>query len=166
MKLTRAVLSGLIGAVMVWIIVFVAGMIARTDSDLCVLSGASITGTATTWSWIAGAISQLILGAIASVVYAAIFEWVTRRAGATVGFVIGLAHAVVAGIGIGFLPAQQLITASVQPPAAFLEYRGWIPVIGFIVAHVAFGTLVGAMYGRVRHAVADVRLVWRDVSSG
>lgn len=165
MKLIRAIVSGLVGAVMVWIIVLVAGMIAKNQSDLCLLSGASITGATGSWSWIVGAVSQLVLGAIAGVIYAAIFEWVTRRAGAKVGFVIGLAHVVVAGIGIGFLPAQQLLAASIQPPAAFLEYRGWIPMIGFIVAHIAFGTLVGTIYGRVRHAVTDARLEWRDVTS-
>jgi hypothetical protein len=128
--------------------------------------GASITGSANAASWILGAVGQLVLGAVSAVVYAAIFEWVTRRAGAVVGFAVGLAHVVVAGIATGFLPAERLLDASIQPPAAFLEYRGLAALIAFVVAHLVFGTLVGAIYGQhVRHAVREHQVVWRDVSS-
>ena len=165
MKLTRAIVAGLIGAVIVWVIVLVGGIISKSHSDLCLLLGASITGSAGTLSWITGAVGQLLLGAISGVVYAAVFEWVTRRAGAVIGFLVGLAHVVVAGIATGFLPAQRLLDASVQPPAAFLEYRGLVALIAFIVAHLVFGTFVGAVYGRVLQAVLPSRVVWRDVST-
>lgn len=164
MKLTRAIVAGLIGAVIVWIIVLVGGMISKRHADLCLLLGASITGSADVASWIAGAVGQLVLGAVSGIVYAAIFEWVTRRAGAVTGFVVGLAHVVVAGIATGFLPAQRLLDASIQPPAAFLEYRGLAALIAFIVAHLVFGTFVGAVYGRVLHAVVPSLAVWRDIS--
>lgn len=163
MKLTRAIGAGLIGAVLVWVIVLVGGMISKNHADLCLLLGASITGSADAASWITGAVGQLVLGAVSGVVYAAIFEWVTRRAGAVVGFVVGLAHVVVAGIATGFLPAQRLLDASIQPPAAFLEYRGLAALIAFIIAHLAFGTFVGAVYGRVLHGVARSRTIWREV---
>jgi hypothetical protein len=153
-----------LGAVLVWVIVLAATMIVGDTCDLCLVLGASITGSADMWSWLLGAFGQLLVGAMAGVVYAAVFEWATRRAGALVGFIVGLAHVTVAGIATGFLPAERLFAASLQPPGAFFEYRGLVALIAFIIAHLAFGVSVGAMYGRVRHAVTNPRLVWRDVT--
>jgi hypothetical protein len=71
---------------------------------------------------------------------------------------------VVAGIATGFLPARQLIDAGIDPPGAFLEYRGVVVVAAFVLAHVLFGTLIGALYGRVRHTIVAQRGVWIDVT--
>lgn len=165
MNVGRAIAAGVIGAVIVYLIVYVAGSLSGTDADLCLLSGASLTGSAGALSWLFGAIGQLVIAVIATLVYAAIFEWVTRRAGAVVGFLVAIGHVVIAGIGIGFLPAQSLVHADLWPPGAFMEYRGLVVLIGFIIAHLVFGTLVGAMYGRVHHAIGSERVVWRDVTS-
>lgn len=164
MKPGRAAVAGVIGAVIVYLIIYVAGAASGHHADLCLLLGASITGAAGGISWVVGAIGQLVIAVIAALIYAAIFEWVTRRAGPFVGCIVGLAHVVVAGIATGFLPAHRLIEADIGVPGAFLEYRGLATVIGFVVAHLLFGTIVGALYGRVRHFVADSRVVWRDVS--
>lgn len=163
MKFGRAIVAGVIGAVLVYAVVYLAGLTSGTHADLCLLLGASITGASSVPSWLIGAIGQLLVAVVAALVYAAIFEWVTRRAGALVGFVVGLAHVVCAGIATGFLPAQRLIDANLGVPGAFLEYRGLIVLIAFVVAHLLFGTLAGAMYGRPRHAVVDPKVVWREV---
>jgi len=163
MKLLHAVAAGVAGAVLVYLIVFAAGALSSNDADLCLLTGASLTGRLGGWSWIIGAAGQLIVATAAAIVYAAIFEWVTRRAGAVIGFIIALGHVVVAGIAVGFMPASRLIADDIAPPGAFMEYRGLLVVAGFILAHLAYGTLVGTLYGRTRHRPESPAAVWRDV---
>lgn len=163
MKLVRAVVLGVVGTVLVYLIVLAAGALSSNNADLCLLTGASLTGLLGGWSWLIGAVGQLIVAIIAAIVYAAIFEWVTRRAGAVVGFIIALGHVVVAGIAVGFIPASRLIAADIVPPGAFMEYRGLLVVTGFIVAHLVFGILVGTAYGRTRHRPGVPAVVWRDV---
>lgn len=166
MRLVRALLGGTAGAVLVWIIVSVTGRASHNHADLCMLLGTSLTGNEDLWAWVAGAVAQLALGMVAAVVYAAIFEWVTRRAGGAAGFVVSLPHAVVAGIAVGFLPAQRLLDAGVGPPGAFLEYRGLAVMAAFVVAHLVFGTLVGALYRHPRHPAAEPGAVWLNVYNG
>jgi hypothetical protein len=161
-KVSRAILPGVVGAVLVYAIVRLAGVLANSPSDLCQLLGSSVTAAGGLWAWLLGAVAQLVLGIVASLVYAAIFEWVTQRAGALIGVLIAIAHAVAAGLAIGFLPAGRLIAAGVAPPGAFMEYRGIALVSAFVIAHLAFGMLIGAMYGRPRHAAATPTVVWRE----
>jgi len=163
MKFSRALLSGLLGAMLVYVIVLVAGALAGSHADLCGLLGSSVTGAADSWTWLLGALGQLALGVVVAIVYGAIFEWVTQRAGAAVGFIIALAHAIVAGLAVGFLPAGHLIEANIAPPGAFMEYRGTAVVGAFVIAHLVFGTIVGTLYGRPRHTVATRVIVWRQV---
>lgn len=162
MKFSRVVLAGVIGAVLVYAMVRVAGALTSMPADLCELLGSSITSTVSVWAWLLGGVAQLVLGIVASFVYASIFEWVTQRAGAPIGLIVSLAHAVVAGVSIGFLPAGRLIGAGLAPPGAFMEYRGSVVVVAFVVAHLAFGTTIGALYGRPRHEISTRRTVWRE----
>lgn len=163
MKLARAVAAGLLGTCVVVAIVWIGGVASAKAADLCTLLGASILEDRGLWPWILGAALQLVIGVVAAIVYAAIFEWVTRRAGGGVGFIVALGHAVIAGLAVGFLPAQRLIEASTNPPGAFLEYRGLPVVAAFVIAHLAFGTIVGILYGRPRRAPVARRVVWHEV---
>lgn len=163
MKPARAIAAGILGTVVVIVVVRVGGLVAGYDADLCALLGASILEDRGIWPWLLGAALQLVIGVVAAIVYAVIFERVTRRAGGIVGFIVALGHAVIAGLAIGFLPAARLIQASTAPPGAFMEYRGVIVVAAFVIAHLAFGTIVGLLYGRPRHALIAPRVVWHEV---
>jgi hypothetical protein len=165
MKIGRAVLAGVLGVVLVYAIVWSAGKLSDHPADLCLLLGSSATADDGGATWALGAAGQLAVGIIAALVYAAIFEWVTQRAGPIVGFVVALGHVVVAGIATGFLPAGQLVDAGIDPPGAFLEYRGLVVMGAFVVAHLLFGVLVGTLYGRVRHSIVVHRTAaWIDVT--
>ena len=162
MKFSRVVIAGVLGAVLVYAIVRVTGALTSMPADLCELLGSSITAADSVWTWLLGGVVQLALGIVSSFVYAAIFEWVTQRAGAAVGLLVGIAHVVVAGVATGFLPAGRLIEAGLAPPGAFMEYRGILVVVAFAVAHLAFGMTVGALYGRPLHKINARRTVWRE----
>lgn len=164
MKVSRAIVSGVIGGVLVIAILFAAGLASRQDADLCALLGNSLTGATGALPWTIGLAAQLAVAIAAALLYAIIFEWVTRRAGVVVGLAIALAHTIIAGLAVGFLPAAHLLSRGVSPPGAFLEYRGFIVAGAFVAAHLLFGVIVGGAYGAPRHSIPRTAAVWHDVT--
>lgn len=165
MKIGRAIVAGIVGCIVVIVALIVVGWIAGTDADLCRLGGVILTGRLDAVGWLAGAVAQLVIAIIAALVYAAIFEFVTRRAGPLIGLAIAVPHVIVAGLAMGFIPASPLIDAGIGPPGAFMEYRGPWVIATFVLAHLVFGALVGRLYGSVRHAPATARYVWKEIDA-
>ena len=163
MKLGRAILVGVIGAVIVFVIVWITGRVVGVAADLASLTAAALVGQTGGAAWVAGFVAQLLLGACAAIVYAAIFEWVTERSGAWIGLAIAIAHVIVAGLVVGFLPGERLIEAGVMPPGAFYEYRGPWCIAAFVVAHLVFGWFVGITYGATRQNRRWVSRPWAEV---
>ena len=164
MKLRRAVVAGLVGCGVVIVAMAIAGAVSGTEADLCALTGAVITGRTGAVSWLVGCLAQVVVAIIAALIYAAVFEWLVRRADALIGLAIAVPHAVIAGIVIGFLPVSGMLNAGIAAPGAFLEYRGWVVIVTFVLAHVGFGAIVGARYGTTLHRVPSARPTWRDVT--
>ena len=167
MKFARAIGSGLLGGVVavVAVVAFCAGTwLLGADSDVGALFGAPFMSGGGAVAWLIGCLVQLGVAAIVGVVYAAVFEWVTRRSGMLVGLLVAIPHVIVAGLAMGFLPMGSG-DIGVGHPGAFLEYRGAMAIGVFVVAHLLYGITVGAAYGRPRHSVpAGPPLVWTDVS--
>ena len=164
MKLSRAVVGGLIGGVAVMAIVWLGGWASGNDGDLSALLGAVITHDDGLLAWTIGCVVQLVVAVVAAIVYAAIFEWVARRGGAIVGLVVAVGHVVVAGLAVGFLPVDGIVAAGLQPPAAFMEYRGLWVLAGFVVAHLVFGVIVGATYGPTVRRPSESAADWREAA--
>jgi len=160
MKPGRTLLIGVVGALLAVGIERLAGLVAGRDADLCLLVGALLTRSVTLSAILLGCASQLVVAIVSAYIYAFIFEYVTRRAGALVGFIIGLGHVVVAGLVVGLMPGDRLMDAGVMPPGAFMEYRGAVVLIGFLLAHLAFGTFVGATYGAPVHRASAPKPRW------
>ena len=164
MKLVHAIVAGLVGTAVVLLVAWGVGRLTHADGDLCALAASVVFGVVNTLTWWAGLILQLIFGVVVAIGYAAVFEWITRRAGFLLGLAIGIPHAIVAGIGVGSLPASRMIDAGIMPPGAFYEYRGAWSIVAFVLAHVAFGCIMGAAYGQTRHPVPWVPRPWRTVA--
>lgn len=162
MKRLRTLIIGVIGTLIAVGIERCAGWIAHSDADLCLLVGAVLTGGSSGQAVAIGCLVQLVVAVISAYIYAGIFEYVTRRAGAVIGGLIGVGHVTVAGLIVGFLPGERLLAAGIAPPGAFMEYRGWIVLAGFLLAHIAFGVFVGATYGAPVHAASPPEPHWRD----
>jgi uncharacterized membrane protein len=164
MKFTRALGSGLLGGA-VAVIVFCAGAwLLGADSDICALFGAVLVTGDGEVAWSIGCLLQLGVAAIVGLVYASVFEWVTRRSGMLVGLSIAIPHVIVAGLAMSIVPVRAG-NIGVEHPGAFLEYRGAMAIAVFVVAHLFYGITVGVTYGRPRHSVPAAHpLVWEDVS--
>lgn len=166
MKSGRAIIVGIIGAIVVMLIVWLGGRVGGASADLAALTAASIAGRTDVSTWLAGVVTQLVLGACAALVYAALFEWLFEHAGSWLGLAVAVPHAIVAGLILGFLPADRLIAAGLTPPGAFYEFAGGWCIAAFVVAHLAFGWFVGAAYGRTRHTVHSTPRAWTEVPRG
>jgi hypothetical protein len=165
MKIGRAIVAGIVGGIVVVIALIVVGRIAGTNADLCRLGGVVLTGRLDALGWLAGAAAQLAIAIIAAIVYAAIFEFVTRRAGPLIGLAVAVPHVIVAGLAMGFIPASPLIDAGIGPPGAFMEFRGPWVIVTFVLAHLAFGALVGRLYGRAQHAPDARSYRWTEITA-
>jgi hypothetical protein len=163
MRIGRAISAGVIGYVIVVAAVAIAGRLSGSNADLCTLFGAVLTGRDDVAATVAGCATQLVVAVVAALVYAGVFEWVTRRAGILIGLAIGVGHVTIAGLAVGFLPAGRLIAAGMLPPGAFLEYRGAWVIATFVLAHLVFGAIVGGWYGETLHRFPNARVEWSDV---
>ena len=160
MRTRRTILAGIVGCVVTVSIIGLATRVSSSSGDICALVGALVTGRTDMLGWLAGFVVQLVVGVIAAFVYAAIFEWVTRRAGIVLGLAIAVPHMVIAGLSVGFLPGDALIASGLLPVGAFFEYAGGWVVIAFVCAHLAFGAVVGTLYGRPRHEIPPTGRGW------
>jgi hypothetical protein len=162
-RVRRSVAAGIAGGILVVAAVRVAGWLVASEADLCTLAGAVLLGRIDAVGWLVGAAAQLVIAIVAALVYALVFEWVTRRAGALIGLAIGLPHVVIAGLAMGFIPAERMLDLGIGPPGAFLEYRGGWVAAAFVLAHLAFGAIVGTWYGKTRYTDPRERQPWREV---
>jgi hypothetical protein len=164
-KTGRAIRAGIEGAIVVVTALILVGWISGASSDLCRLGGVILMGRLDVVGWLAGAAAQLVIAIIAAIIYAAIFEFVTRRAGPLIGLAIAVPHVIVAGLAVGFIPAAPLIDAGIGPPGAFMEFRGPWVVVTFVLAHLAFGALVGKLYGRAHHSPVRSSYRWTEITA-
>ncbi|HEU4630324.1 MAG TPA: hypothetical protein VFS08_11310 [Gemmatimonadaceae bacterium] len=105
----------------------------------------------TTWRGVAlaaGTVAHVLGGAVLGVGYAAVFEWVTHRAGPLVGLALAVPHAVVTGLAFAFFPVLRPELFAAEPPGAFLQYGGAGSVVASAVFVLVYGALVGALYRR------------------
>ena len=163
MRVSRAIAAGVIGALVVLSLVWIVGWVQGVDTDLCALTAAVVFGSTGGAAWLGGFVIQLVVGAVAALVYGALFEWVTARAGGWVGFAIGVAHAILAGLAVGFLPGDRILDAGLTPPGAFYEYRGAWCLVAFVCAHLFFGIFVGRVYGDTEHQPSRETRRWAEV---
>jgi len=162
MKLTRAVVAGGGAALVVVLLLLAAQRILGVPTDLGTLLGTLALPDGGVGAWLVGTAGQVVVGAAAGALYAAVFEFVFRRAGPLAGLAVAVPHVVVAGLAVGFLPVW-LGTGTEAVPGAFLGFGGARAVVCFVAAHLLFGALVGWCYGRTRHRAAAPAPRWRDL---
>ena len=97
----------------------------------------------------AGVAAHVAGGALLGAGYAAVFEWVTRRAGVLVGLALAVPHAAVTGLAFAFVPLLRPGLFAAGPPGAFLAYGGVGATASLVVFVLVYGGMVGALYGRV-----------------
>jgi hypothetical protein len=151
MKVFKAIFAGIVGGLFMTGIGWVAragGLDFNAEMMLGTMLGYPVGQDA----WVIGLGVHMVISIFVALLYAAGFEAVAHRAGPAAGFSFSVVHTVLAGLALIALPTiHPLITEQMPAPGAFMVNMG-APLVGvFIVEHVMFGILVGAVYGTVLH---------------
>jgi hypothetical protein len=147
MNIKKAFTAGIIaGAVMVLIMAGAraAGAGADVPMMLGTLPGNGPSGAA----WFAGFAVLVIASGIAGIAYGVTFETLTRRADAMTGVLVTISPMAIEGLLLGLMDkVHPLMPETMQSPGFFMSGYGTMGVIGFIVSNLAFGAIVGSLYG-------------------
>ena len=148
-----ALVGGLLGTVLLTTALRAAGELGLTRMDLPFLLGTAVTADRVRAKLLGYAV-HFIFGLVFAVGYWAVFS-VTGRSGVVFGALLGLAHALFAGtalvnvilpavhprMGTGFDAAGS--SALLEPPGFMLVNYGRRTMLAMIVAHLAYGAVVG-----------------------
>ncbi|MGQ0538995.1 MAG: hypothetical protein ACT4R6_08635 [Gemmatimonadaceae bacterium] len=151
MKVFKAIFAGIVGGLAMTGIAWL-GRAAGLE-----LNGEMMLGTMLGYqpgpeTWLIGLGVHLGISAVIALLYAAGFEAIAHRAGAGPGFSFSVLHVVLAGLFMAAMPAlHPMIPDPMPAPGIFLVNMGAPNVALFIVEHLVYGTIVGALYGAVLH---------------
>jgi hypothetical protein len=149
-KRTTAVVAGIIGATWMVAILGLAKGLGLTSLNIPLALAALTTGSASGMTWLLGLVLFLLIGAAAALLYAAVFESV-GGAGPARGALLGLAHWILTGLLLAFIPAMD---ESLTGPGFMGINRGIVSPPLLLAAHLVFGAVVGGVY---RASPAPVR---------
>jgi hypothetical protein len=150
MKAGKAFFAGVIGAVVMSAILWVARNVMGIPAHMEMMLGTMVVRNAALPAWLLGFGIHVLTGGVLALIYAWAFEHITHRSGWLVGAVFGLAHAVIAGLGMGIVPAiHPMIPERMPAPGAFMANLGAIGIVAEFALHAVYGAIVGAMYGPV-----------------
>jgi len=145
--------GGFMGTVLLTTVLRGAGELGLTRMDLPFLLGTAVTPDRVR-AKLTGYAVHFVFGLLFSLGYWAVFS-TTGHSGASLGAVLGLVHALFAGtalvnvilpavhprMGTGFDAAGS--SALLEPPGFMLVNYGRQTMLAMIIAHVAYGAVVG-----------------------
>jgi hypothetical protein len=146
MKYMRSIGAGIAGALAMSLAMFVMRRLG-IDVSLERLLGSMLPSNDLISPWVGGFILHLMVGAVAGLVYAFVFEVAVQRSGPVIGAGMGLAHGMLAGLFMSAIPAMNpLDPTATSAPGPFLSHMTLGPLV-FLLLHCLFGAVVGTVYG-------------------
>jgi hypothetical protein len=150
MKTGKAFFAGMIGAVVMSAILWVARNVMGIPAGMEMMLGTMVVPNAALVAWLVGFGIHVLIGGVLALVYAWAFEHVTHRSGWLIGAGFGLVHAVISGLGMAMVPAiHPMIPERMPAPGAFMANLGVIGIVAEFALHAVYGAIVGALYGPV-----------------
>ncbi len=152
MKYGKAFFAGVTGGVVMSLLMAI-GRAMGMQMNLEMMEGTMLGLQPSTTTWLAGLMMHLIISGLIALIYAAGFEYVTHSADWPTGMMFSLIHIVIAGFLMGMVPVMHpLIPAKMPAPSLFMSNHGMIGIVAFIMLHLIYGGIVGAIYTPVhRH---------------
>jgi hypothetical protein len=150
MKTGKAFFAGMIGAVVMSAILWIARNVMGIPAHMEMMLGTMVVPNAALAAWLVGFGIHVLIGGVLALVYAWAFEHVTHRSGWLVGAGFGVVHATISGLGMAMVPAiHPMIPEQMPAPGAFMGNLGVIGIVAEYALHVIYGAIVGALYGPV-----------------
>lgn len=147
MNAPRAFLAGVVGGAVMSALMFLGRAGLGLDVDLEMLMGTVFLERGAA-AWLLGLGMHLMMSGLIGVGYALAFERVTQKASAGIGAAFSVVHMLVAGpVMGGVVPlVHRLVPEQMPGPGYFLAHHGAAGVATFVVLHLVFGAVVGALY--------------------
>lgn len=148
---SKAFLGGVVGGAVMSAIMWMARNLMGMEVHLEQILGTLFGGPPTLGKTLMGFVLHLVLSGMIALLYAVGFEKVTQRASAGLGVLFSLPHIVLAGIFMGYiLPVMHpLVPEQMAGPGPFMSNLGILGVVAFVMLHLIYGAIVGAMYTTV-----------------
>jgi len=148
MKVGKAFTAGIVGGLAMTLLAWLGRQMGiGLNGEMMLGTMVSSPGSA---AWLIGFVMHMMLSVAIAFIYAWGFERVTHRAGLVVGLGFAVIHVILAGMVMGIIPAiHPMIPEQMPAPGAFMANMGTSFVALFVIEHLAFGAIVGAMYGAV-----------------
>lgn len=154
MNFGKAFLAGVVGGAVMTVMVAMGRMIGMTQMNLEMALGSMMTQTISTMSWVMGLVMHLIISGLIACLYAVGFEYVTHRAGWLIGVGFSIIHIIIGGTVMGMMGNihPMMVQAAPPPPGRllapgfFATNFGMMTTMAFVVLHLIYGAIVGAMY--------------------
>jgi hypothetical protein len=154
MNAGRAIAAGLVGGVAMTVLGWLVRQLGIQMNAETML-GSMMSSSPGFSTWLIGFLVHLVISALIALAYAWSFERVTHRAGAPVGLAFAVVHVIIAGFVMAMIPAMHpMIPEKMPAPGAFMANMGGTFVALFVIEHLLYGAIVGAMYGPVEHPAA------------
>lgn len=148
MKITRAITAGILGALVMTFIMWIAREVIGMQVNLEMMLGTMFGLEKSFATWLIGLTIHLMVGAMFGLIYAWCFENLIHKANWLYGIGIGAVHTVFSGVMLGAVPFMHpLIPEQMSAPGMFMANLGAIGIVAFTMLHVIFGGIVGGMYG-------------------
>jgi len=149
MNVGGAVLAGVVGGAAMSLLMWMARTMMGMPANLEMMLGTMFADPSTA-AWLIGLLLHLMLSGAIALLYAWGFENVTHRSGWLTGVGFSVIHIVIAGVVMGMMPMMHpRMPNPISPPGAFLSNMGMTGIVAFVMLHVIYGAIVGAMYGPV-----------------
>jgi hypothetical protein len=152
-EIGKAVVGGLVGTIAMTMAMAMGSMMGM-KMDMPMMLGTMLLPKGTA-ARVAGLMLHLMMGIVFFIIYAAIFNGLNVES-AIVGWsaLSGAVHAIVAGAGMGMMPAlhPRMATApgpgldKLPAPGFFGIKMGKMAPMAIVGVHVAFGLVAGAIY--------------------
>lgn len=153
MKTSKAVIAGLVGALVLTLFGWVARTFMELPVNLELMLGTMLGLAPGAGAWFLGLCLHLAAGAGFALAYAWCFENLTHQAGVKPGLLFGFAHAISAGLILAAIPMlHPMVPEEMAAPGAFMSGLGALGVFLLFAEHLVFGAIVGGMYGTAIHA--------------
>ncbi len=142
-----AFLAGALGGLIVMLLLAVARLVNLTSLDLAMIVGSMFTQNVSVGTWILGFVLNLIVTGLIGMLYGLILSRVWGPADWWHGLVIAIPHLILGGLFLGLLPGfHPVVPERIADPGYFgADYGAWT-VILFILSHLVYGVIVGAVY--------------------
>jgi hypothetical protein len=144
----------MVGGAVMTVLMFMGRMMGMTAMDLEMALGSMMTQSISSMSWIIGFVIHLMISGLIALVYAYGFEYITHKAGWLTGAGFGVVHVIIAGIFMGMIgmmhplmvASQSVPDGKLLAPGFFAANFGMMTVVAFIMLHLIYGAIVGALY--------------------